>query len=377
MNFVEDNGKKIAAVLCVASCFPVIATVYAMETAPGWHGDKYINNDSTVAKGWQEIEGKSWYFSEEDGTVDTETTRSAVVASVSSSVKDEMKAKAEAAITEQAAEEAAPAEETAEPAAEEAAPVLEAAAPAPEVTPVAEAAAPAVEETPVVEETAPAAVETPVAEAEPAAVETAPAEQAPVEAAPVVAETPVYEAAPAETAPAEQAPVEAAPAPVTPEAPAEAAPAPEQSAPAETPAPVETPAPAETPAPEPAPVPEQPAVDTNSDMNSAIANAALGMVDTTDGWQCTEVATAALNAAGVNAGVVWPSEYIQYGYYVDPSQAVAGNLIYYNNGGNGYDHIAVYIGNGQAVHGNYDGQTVVADAYLSTAGAPQFIQIAQ
>nr|WP_286140184.1 hypothetical protein [Faecalibaculum rodentium] len=107
MNFVEDNGKKIAAVLCVASCFPVIATVYAMETAPGWHGDKYINNDSTVAKGWQEIEGKSWYFSEEDGTVDTETTRSAVVASVSSSVKDEMKAKAEAAITEQAAAEAA------------------------------------------------------------------------------------------------------------------------------------------------------------------------------------------------------------------------------------------------------------------------------
>ena len=132
MNFVEDNGKKIAAVLCVASCFPVIATVYAMETAPGWHGDKYINNDSTVAKGWQEIEGKSWYFSEEDGTVDTKTTRSAVVASVSSNVKDEMKAKAEAAITEQAAAEAA----AEAPAAEEAAPVAE-------ETPAAEQAQPA------------------------------------------------------------------------------------------------------------------------------------------------------------------------------------------------------------------------------------------
>ena len=58
MNFVENNGKKVAAVLCVASCFPVVATVYAMETQPGWHGDKYVNNDSTVAKGWQEIEGK-------------------------------------------------------------------------------------------------------------------------------------------------------------------------------------------------------------------------------------------------------------------------------------------------------------------------------
>ncbi len=165
-------------------------------------------------------------------------------------------------------------------------------------------------------------------------------------------------------------------------------------------------------------------MDPNADLNSSIANAALGMVGTTNGWQCTEVATGALNAAGVGAGVVWPSEYIQYGYYVDPSQAVAGNLIYYNNGGNGYDHIAVYIGDGQAVHGNYseyiqygyyvdpsqavagnliyynnggngydhiavyigdgqavhgnyDGQTVVADAYLSTAGSPQFIQIAQ
>ncbi|WP_302607408.1 NlpC/P60 family protein, partial [Faecalibaculum rodentium] len=145
-------------------------------------------------------------------------------------------------------------------------------------------------------------------------------------------------------------------------------------------APAPEPAPAPdyvAPAPEPTPEPAPAPVDPNADLNSSIANAALGMVGTTNGWQCTEVATGALNAAGVGAGVVWPSEYIQYGYYVDPSQAVAGNLIYYNNGGNGYDHIAVYIGDGQAVHGNYDGQTVVADAYLSTAGSPQFIQIAQ
>ena len=39
MNYVENNGKKVAAVLCVASCFPVVATVYAMETEPGWHGE--------------------------------------------------------------------------------------------------------------------------------------------------------------------------------------------------------------------------------------------------------------------------------------------------------------------------------------------------
>ena len=51
MNYIEEHGKKVAAVLCVASCFPVVAAVYAMETEPGWHGDRYINTDATVAIG--------------------------------------------------------------------------------------------------------------------------------------------------------------------------------------------------------------------------------------------------------------------------------------------------------------------------------------
>jgi hypothetical protein len=58
MNFVENNGKKVAAILCVASAFPVVATVVAAKEEPGWHGDRYVNEDKTVAKGWQEIEGK-------------------------------------------------------------------------------------------------------------------------------------------------------------------------------------------------------------------------------------------------------------------------------------------------------------------------------
>lgn len=62
MNFVENNGKKVAAILCVASAFPVVATVVAAKEEPGWHGDRYVNEDKTVAKGWQEIEGKSYYF---------------------------------------------------------------------------------------------------------------------------------------------------------------------------------------------------------------------------------------------------------------------------------------------------------------------------
>ena len=85
MNYIEEHGKKVAAVLCVASCFPVVAAVYAMETEPGWHGDRYINTDATVAIGWQEIEGKSYYF-DESGEVDEETTQQATVATVSQDV---------------------------------------------------------------------------------------------------------------------------------------------------------------------------------------------------------------------------------------------------------------------------------------------------
>ena len=50
MNFVENNGKKVAAILCVASAFPVVATVVAAKEEPGWHGDRYVNEDKTVAK---------------------------------------------------------------------------------------------------------------------------------------------------------------------------------------------------------------------------------------------------------------------------------------------------------------------------------------
>ena len=51
-----------------------------------------------------------------------------------------------------------------------------------------------------------------------------------------------------------------------------------------------------------------------------------------------------------------------------------GDLIYYADGGMGMAHIAVYIGNGQAVHGGYNGnETVVASAYLGSG--PVFIHI--
>ena len=355
MNFVENNGKKVAAILCVASAFPVVATVVAAKEEPGWHGDRYVNEDKTVAKGWQEIEGKSYYFSE-DGTVNSSKTEEATTASVSSNITGEVKE------TVATASQEAVKEETEEKAAEVVETVAETPATTTEATDTTETPAEAPAETPATpEETAP--VETPAAPVE------TPTETAPVEtpAAPEV--TTPAETAPAETpaAPAETAPAE------TPAAPVETPAAPEETAPVETPAAPEETTPVETPATpeETAPV-ETPAATT---LGQRISSEAQKLVGVTDGLWCTQVVQQALANAGVSdAYQLWPDQYAgQYGYYTNDPQE--GDLLYYNNGGRGVDHIAIYIGNGQAVHGNYEGKTVIASAYLSTAASPQFIRV--
>lgn len=310
MNFVENNGKKVAAILCVASAFPVVATVVAAKEEPGWHGDRYVNEDKTVAKGWQEIEGKSYYFSE-DGTVNSSKTENATTASVSSNITGEVKE------TVTTASQEAVKQETEEKAVVDEAPVQ-----TEEV------------KTDTTETTTDTTTDT---------TDTTETPEAP--AAPV--ETPSVDTT---TQTPEQDPTPA------PEAPA----APEQT-PAPAPAPEET----VTPAPE----------QTASSLGDRISSSAQELVGVTDGLWCTQVVQQALANAGVSdAYQLWPDQYQGvYGYYTD--SPLAGDLIYYNNGGRGVDHIAVYIGNGQAVHGNYNGKTVIADAYQSGMGNPQYIRV--
>ena len=313
MNFVENNGKKVAAILCVASAFPVVATVVAAKEEPGWHGDRYVNEDKTVAKGWQEIEGKSYYFSE-DGTVNSSKTEKATTASVSSNITGEVKE------TVATASQEAVKEETEQKAAE----VVETPVTTTEATDTTETPA----ETPALEQTETPAPEQNVTPA-PEQTET-PAPEQTVTPAPEQTETP----APEQT--------------VTP-APEQTTPAPEVQAPAETPA--------------------------TSTLGQRISAEAQKLVGVTDGLWCTQVVQQALANAGVSdAYQLWPDQYAgQYGYYTNDPQE--GDLLYYNNGGRGVDHIAIYIGNGQAVHGNYEGKTVIASAYLSTAASPQFIRV--
>ena len=327
MNFVENNGKKVAAILCVASAFPVVATVVAAKEEPGWHGDRYVNEDKTVAKGWQEIEGKSYYFSE-DGTVNSSKTEEATTASVSSNITGEVKETVATASQEAVKEET-------EQKAEE------------------------VVETPVTTTEATDTTETPAETPAPEQTET-PAPEQTVTPAPEQTETP----APEQTV---------TPAPEQPETPAPeqtVTPAPEQT---ETPAPEQT----VTPAPEQTetPAPEQTVTPAASTLGQRISAEAQKLVGVTDGLWCTQVVQQALANAGVSdAYQLWPDQYAgQYGYYTNDPQE--GDLLYYNNGGRGVDHIAIYIGNGQAVHGNYEGKTVIASAYLSTAASPQFIRV--
>lgn len=338
MNFVENNGKKVAAILCVASAFPVVATVVAAKEEPGWHGDRYVNEDKTVAKGWQEIEGKSYYFSE-DGTVNSSKTENATTASVSSNITGEVKE------TVTTASQEAVKQETEEKA--------------------------VVEETPV--QTEEVKTET-TTDTTTDTTETPEAPVAPVETPSVdtTTQTPEQDPTPAPEAPA--APVETPSVDTTTQAPEQnTTPAP--AAPEQTPEQNPTPAPEQTPAPAPeetvTPAPEQ----TASSLGDRISSSAQELVGVTDGLWCTQVVQQALANAGVSdAYQLWPDQYQGvYGYYTDSPQA--GDLIYYNNGGRGVDHIAVYIGNGQAVHGNYNGKTVIAGAYQNGMGNPQYIRV--
>ena len=329
MNFVENNGKKVAAILCVASAFPVVATVVAAKEEPGWHGDRYVNEDKTVAKGWQEIEGKSYYFSE-DGTVNSSKTENATTASVSSNITGEVKE------TVATASQEAVKQETEEKA--------------------------VVDETPVQTEEVKTETTTDTT------TDTTETPEAPVapEQTPEQNPTPAPEAPAAPEQTPEQNPTPAPEAPVAPEQTPEQNPTPAPEAPA---------APEQTPAPAPeetvTPAPEQ----TASSLGDRISSSAQGLVGVTDGLWCTQVVQQALANAGVSdAYQLWPDQYQGvYGYYTDSPQA--GDLIYYNNGGRGVDHIAVYIGNGQAVHGNYNGKTVIASAYQNGMGNPQYIRV--
>ena len=102
----------------------------------------------------------------------------------------------------------------------------------------------------------------------------------------------------------------------------------------------------------------------SSSKGAAIYQAALAQLGKYQ--DCTMLVTNALKAVGINFHD-WPAGYMSLGTVVPASQAQPGDLIYYANGGMGLAHIAVYAGNGQAVHGGWNGnQTVLNVANLGS-----------
>lgn len=80
---------------------------------------------------------------------------------------------------------------------------------------------------------------------------------------------------------------------------------------------------------------------------------------------CTILVEQALRAAGHSVGDLAPAQLAAYGTPVSNPQP--GDMIYYANGGAGVPHIAIYIGDGQAIHSGMNGnQTVIATANLGS-----------
>ena len=182
--------------------------------------------------------------------------------------------------------------------------------------------------------------------------------EAPISAASTIAIT--FEKPAVTTTPAPVVVVEEEPAPVEVE---EAAPAPAVVQPAAAPKVTAKVTTASAPAAAPA--------ASASGKGAAILSAAYAQLGVTQ--DCTMLVTNSLAAVGINFHD-WPAGYLSLGRTVSAAEAQPGDLIYYADGGAGVAHIAVYAGNGQAVHGGYNGnQTVVFSANVGSG--PVFIRV--
>lgn len=114
-------------------------------------------------------------------------------------------------------------------------------------------------------------------------------------------------------------------------------------------------------------------VATNSAKRNAVVAAAKQAASVNAQTDCTALVSNSLAAIGVNFHG-WPADYQSLGIIVSQSQAQPGDIIYYQSNGFGSSHVAVYIGNGQAVHGGWNGMgTSVFSVNLPTGSAPIFI----
>ena len=90
-----------------------------------------------------------------------------------------------------------------------------------------------------------------------------------------------------------------------------------------------------------------------SGVASTLVSSAYGQIGISQ--DCTAMVEKALRAAGFSVGDLAPAQFFSYGTQVSTPQP--GDLLYYSDGGAGVAHIAIYVGNGQAIHGGWTGYT--------------------
>ncbi|MFF2030786.1 NlpC/P60 family protein [Arthrobacter sp. NPDC058192] len=116
---------------------------------------------------------------------------------------------------------------------------------------------------------------------------------------------------------------------------------------------------------------QAPAAAVASGAGATIAAAAYAQIGVAQ--DCTALATNALAAAGIHYHG-WPAGYLSLGRTVSAAEARPGDLAYYQNGGVGMAHIAVYVGNGMAVHGGWNGGTTALYS-VNVGSGPVFIRV--
>lgn len=334
MNFVENNGKKVAAILCVASALPVVGTLYAMESQPGWHGDKYVKEDHKVAKGWTKVGSKSYYF-DENGNVDKTVSRNASATVVSTSLadvtKDVVKESASAAVDSETVRLSGEEETKAVTLSNVETEVVNT-----EVKAVSEEASVVSLDTETSETTE--------------VVNTLPSQEVVTPSQDVVTPSQDF------VTPSEDV--------VTPSQ--DAQPSVDQNTNTVDQNTGTVDSNTVTPS-------------TDTSYQQRIADAALAQVGQHK-W-CTDVATDAVNAAGgQQIGTYWPSGYMNIGtVFTDRSQLIAGDLVYYQNDGNAGsdgvmvpDHVAVYVGNNTVVNGGWNYGPNVATSDIDTPSGTQY-----
>lgn len=110
---------------------------------------------------------------------------------------------------------------------------------------------------------------------------------------------------------------------------------------------------------------------SGSAKGQAILSAAQGQIG--EYQDCTQLVSDSLAAVGINFHG-WPADYKSLGTAVSADQARAGDIAYYANGGAGQAHVAIYAGNGQAVHGGWNGNTTVQTT-ANVGSGPEYIRV--